>query len=88
MPSFPYLLFKQEVQMLKQSLLRECPTNELGGYEGVPVKDYEVIETQRNQPKWRQIWFNKDRLHKLHYVTAPQQMRIDSMFCPVRRQFD
>ena len=48
MPSLPYPLLQQEVQMLKQSFLPDCPTNELGGYEGVPIKYFKVIEIEKN----------------------------------------
>ena len=53
MPTLPYPLLKQEVQMLKQSLLPHGPTNKSGGYQGVPIVDYEVMEIEKNQPKWR-----------------------------------
>ena len=33
MPTLPYPLLKQEVQLLKAKYLPECPTNEIGGYE-------------------------------------------------------
>ena len=33
MPTLPYPLLKQEVQLLKQTLLPQSPTNELGGYQ-------------------------------------------------------
>ena len=88
MPTLPYPLLKLEVQMLKQSLLPQCPTNELGGYQGIPVADYEVLEIEKNQPKWRAIWLRKERYHKLHYFTASHHMRIDPTFYQVRRWRD
>lgn len=57
MPSLPYPLLKLEVQMLQRTLLPECPTNELGGYEQVPIRDSQVMDIEKNQPRWRQIWF-------------------------------
>ena len=63
MPTLPYPLLKQEVLLLKQRLLPQCPTNEIF--------------------KWRQIWLQRDRLFKLHYVTVPQHVRIDPTFCPI-----
>ena len=33
MPTLPYPLLKQEVQLLQQKFLPKCQTNELGGYE-------------------------------------------------------
>ena len=40
MPTLPFPLLKQEVQLMKNTFLRECPTNELGAYAQVPIKDY------------------------------------------------
>ena len=88
MPSLPYPLLKLEVQMLKRTLLPECPTNELGGYAQVPIRDSQVMDIEKNQPRWRQIWFTHDQRHKLHYVVAPQELRIDPTFCPIRRRRD
>ena len=82
------LLLKQEVQLLKQSLLPQCPTNELRGYQGIPIKDFKVMEIEKNQPKWRQVWLHRDKLFKLHYVTAPQHVHIDPTFCPIRHRRD
>ena len=42
MPTLPYPLLKREVQLIKKKYLPECPTNELGGYEQVPITDAEV----------------------------------------------
>ena len=47
-PPLPSL--KREVQLIKQKYLLECPTNELGGYEQVPITDAEVEAIQENQP--------------------------------------
>ena len=44
MPTLVYPLLEQEVQLLKQKNLPECPTNELGGYEQVPIQDFQVAE--------------------------------------------
>ena len=57
LPTLPYPLLKLEVELLKQTLLPQCPLNEMGGYQQVPIKDYEVMDIERNQPKWRQTWF-------------------------------
>ena len=50
MPTLPYPLLKREVQLIKSKYLPECPTNELGGYEQVPIMDTEVEAIQQNQP--------------------------------------
>lgn len=85
-PSLPYALLKLEVLQIKQRLQINVPTNELGGYAQIPVKDYEVAEIEANQPEWRKNWLQKDPMHKLYYITAPQEMRIDPTFCPIRRR--
>ena len=46
MPTLPYPLLKKEVQLLKEKYLPECPTNELGGYEQVPIEDHQVAAIQ------------------------------------------
>ena len=38
MPSLPFPLLKQEVQLMKKKYKLECPLNELGGYEQVPIE--------------------------------------------------
>ena len=53
LPTLPYPLLKLEVELVKQTLLPQCPINELGGYQQVPNKDYEVIDIETNQPRWR-----------------------------------
>ena len=53
MPTLPYPLLKQEVQLMKSKFLPDCPTNELGGYTQVPIQDYQVAKIQQNQPTWR-----------------------------------
>ena len=88
LPTLPYPLLKLEVKLLKQTLLPQCPINELGGYQQVPIKDYEVIDIETNQPRWRQTWFTRNPMHKLHYVNAPQDVRIDPTFCPIHRRRD
>lgn len=71
MPTLPYLLLKKEVQQLKEKYLPECPTNELGGYEQVPIEDHQVAAIQLNQPPWRVSWLAKYPRNKLHYLAAP-----------------
>ena len=87
-PQLPLPILKLQVKMLKTKLLPQCPTNELGGYAEVPIKDYEVMDIELNQPKWRKTWMTHSKFHKLHYVNAPQEIRIDPTFCPVRRRRD
>ena len=86
MPTLPYPLLKHEVQLIKQKYLPECPTNELGGYEQVPITDAEVEAIQENQPAWRVSWLGKFPKNKLHYLAAPQELRIDPTFCPMKRR--
>ena len=88
LPTLPYPLLKLEVELLKQTLLPQCPLNEMGGYQQVPIKDYEVMDIEKNHPKWRQMWFTKNPMHKLHYVNAPQDLRIDPTFFPIQRRRD
>ena len=54
----------------------------------MPIKDYEVIDIETNQPRWRHTWFTKNQMHKLHYINAPQDLRIDPTFCPIQRRRD
>ena len=86
MPTLPYPLLKREVQLLKSKYLPECPTNELGGYEQVPITDAEVEAIQQNQPAWRVSWLGQFLKNKLHYLAAPQELRIDPTFCPMKRR--
>ena len=62
------------MQLLKAKYPPECPTNELGGYEQVPIEDYQVAEIQQNQPPWRASWLVKYPKNKLHYLAAPQEL--------------
>ena len=52
-PTLPYPLLKLECLLLKKKLLPNCPTNELGGYAGVPVEEHTVMDIETNQPRWR-----------------------------------
>ena len=54
----------------------------------MPIKDYKVMDIEKNQPRWRQTWFTRNPMHKLHYVNAPQDLRIDPTFCPIHRRRD
>ena len=74
--------------MLKQKLLPQCERNQLGGYEGIPVNDYEILDIEKNQPRWRKTWLGRHKIFKLHYVTAPQHIRMDPTCCPIRRRRD
>ena len=87
-PTLPYPLLKLECQLLKKKLLPNCEMNELGGYADVPVSEHAVMDIERNQPRWRKTWLGRASVFKLHYVTAPQQLRIDPTFCPLRRRRD
>lgn len=87
-PQLPLPILKLQVQMLKKKLLPQCETNELGGYADMPINDYQVMDIEKNQPRWRNTWLSHSRFHKLHYVNAPQEIRIDPAFCPVRRHRD
>ena len=87
-PTLPYPLLKLECQMLKQKLLPQCDRNELGGYEGIPVNEYEILDIENNQPRWRKTWLGRHKVFKLHYVRAPQHIRMDPTFCPKRRRRD
>ena len=88
LPTLPFPLLKLEVELLKQTLLPQCLLNEMGGYQQVPIKDYEVMDIERNQPRWRQTWFTRNPMHKLHYVNAPQDLNIDPTFYPIHRRRD
>ena len=46
--TLPYPLLKLEVELLKQTLSPQCPITEMGGYQQVPIKDYEVIDIKTN----------------------------------------
>ena len=71
---------------MKSKFLLDCPRNELGGYEQVPIQNYQVAKIQQNQPTWRVNWLTKYIKNKLHYLAAPKELRIDSMFCPIKRR--
>lgn len=72
MLTLPYPLLKQEVQLMKKRFLPECQPNELGGYAQVPIQDYQVVDIEQNQPKWRNTWIKKIHIKKrLHYLAAP-----------------
>lgn len=59
LPTLPYLLIKQEILLMKKKYLPECPTNELDGYENIPIEDAQVEAIVENQPKWREDWLKK-----------------------------
>lgn len=86
MPTLPYPLLKQEVQLMKKTFLPECQPNELGGYAQVPIQDYQVMDIEKKQPRWRQTWMKKNVRNRLHYLAAPQELRIDPTFFPLKRQ--
>jgi len=56
MPTLPYPLLKQEVQYMKKRFLPKCQPSELGGYENIPITDYQVANIEKNQPTWRVTW--------------------------------
>ncbi|KAI5081241.1 hypothetical protein GOP47_0004424 [Adiantum capillus-veneris] len=81
MPTLPYPLLKQEVQLMKKKFLPECPTYELGGYAQVPIQDRQVADIQKNQPTWR-----KNPRNWIHYLAAPQELRINPTLCPIKHR--
>ena len=85
LPTLPLPLLKQEVQFMKKKYKPECSVNELGGYDNVLVMEYKVIEIERNQPNWRVNWLCRYPKNKYFYLDAPQELRIDPTFCPIRR---
>lgn len=60
MPTLPYLLLKQEVQLMKKRFLPKCSTNKLGGYAQVPIQYYQVVDIEQHQPTWRTTWMQKN----------------------------
>ena len=40
----------------------------------------------QNQPTWRLTWFKKYPQSRTTYARAPREIRIDPMYCPVRRR--
>ena len=86
LPTLPLPLLKQEVQFMKKKYRPECSVNELGGYENVPVSEYKVMEIEKNQPTWRINWLRRYPKNKYYYLAAPQELRIDPTYCPIRRR--
>lgn len=86
MPTLPFPLLKQEVILMKKILLPVGPTNELGGYANVSIQDHQVADIESQQPKWRVSRMKKNPRNKLHYLAAPQELRIDPTFFPIKRR--
>lgn len=86
MPSLPYPLLKQEVYMVKKQYLPQCPIDQLGGYSQVRLEDWEVSDIMTNQPTWRARWFHIRPKDRIFYLNAPQELRIDPTFCPIKRR--
>ena len=83
MPTLPLPLLKQEVQYMKKKYRPDCPLNEFGGFENVPITEYKVVEIEKNQPKWRIRWLKKYPNNRYPYLSTPQALQIDPTFYPI-----
>lgn len=52
----------------------------------MPITDIQVEAIIANQPKWRESWLTKRPKEMIHYYLAPQALRIDPTFCPIKRR--
>lgn len=85
-PLIPYALLKHELIKTKERLTIDCRKEELGGYQEISLDQWMTKANMQNQPKWRLGWFRRYPTSCTTYALAPRELRIDPLYCPVRRR--
>lgn len=82
----PYALIKHELIKMKERLTIDYPVEELGSYQPVSLDQWMSKANMQNQPTWRLGWFPKYPTSRTTYALAPRELRIDPLYCPVKRR--